>query len=147
MELSDQNSYLRLRILAPKSLMGFGIFKDLSVQIMLDQKRHRALLNSYYGLSKISYLPDILKMMGVMKEQEIEKPGKIVDLKERSQAVYKALGIIWGRLDAKTNMIERSKAKHRNAKNRHRVNMKIDYSDAKNTNINQGHLRPSKKRL
>jgi hypothetical protein len=66
------------RVLTRKSILGFGRFehRDLSVQMLLDLKQQNILINAYYGLEKIDFIPDILDELGIVNEFIIEKPGK-----------------------------------------------------------------------
>ena len=83
--MEAQSYSVRLRILARKSIIGFGAIpqKDLSVQQMLDLKMHKKLVNIYYRLDKISFADDILNELCIETEDRIIKPGKVVNGKER----------------------------------------------------------------
>ena len=71
------------RVLTRKSILGYGRFqyRDLSVQMILDIGQKNILINSYFGLEKIDFTPDILDELGISNEFIIEKPGKNYELK------------------------------------------------------------------
>lgn len=65
-----------LRKLAPKSILDFGKFEGQSVQQVLDQNHTRILRWYYYNYDRISFLPEILRRIGINEDDEIPKPGK-----------------------------------------------------------------------
>lgn len=65
-----------LRKLSRKSVIGFGSFRDLSVQQLLDTGRKFQLTEMYYQLDKITFLDDILEELNITDDWRIEKPGK-----------------------------------------------------------------------
>jgi len=69
------------RTLTRKSILGFGYSenRDLSVQMLLDLKRHYILISSYFNLDKINFTDDILDELGITEEWRIDKPGKNVE--------------------------------------------------------------------
>lgn len=86
---------LRLRTLTRLSRHKFGYKenKDLSVQQLLDLKKHGLIIKTYFGLDRINYTSDILTEVGIPEKQRITKPGKLKG-KERKDAVqlaYKTL--------------------------------------------------------
>lgn len=64
-----------LRKLAWKSVIDFGKFEGRTVQQLFDLGHTRILRWYYYNLSKISFLPEILRKIGIEETDEIEKPG------------------------------------------------------------------------
>ena len=64
-----------LRILTRKSKLGFGKWKDYTVQELLDLKRHMELISPYYKLTSINYIEDILIELKITPEYRIEKPS------------------------------------------------------------------------
>ena len=90
---------LRLRTLTRLSRHKFGYEenKDLSVQQLLDLKKHGLIIKTYFGLDRINYTSDILTEVGIPEKQRITKPGKLKG-KERKDAVqlaYKTLLVLW----------------------------------------------------
>jgi len=65
------------RVLTRKSILGFGYaeYRDLSVQMLLDLNKHNLLIDVYYGLEKIDFIPDILDELGITEEFRIIKPS------------------------------------------------------------------------
>ena len=66
---------LHLRTMARKSVFDTGRCEHLSVQQILDLKRQTYLAFQYYNRPRISFLPDILKELGIVGKLTIEKPG------------------------------------------------------------------------
>ena len=64
-----------LRTLTRKSKLGFGKYKDLTVQKILDMKMPLVLISPYYKLTSINYMDDILIELKITKEYRIEKPS------------------------------------------------------------------------
>ena len=96
---------LRLRILARKSVHGFGYSdnKDLSVQQLLDLRKFRIMINAYFGLDRISYADDILDELCITKDLRIEKPGKL-PYKEVNELVSKCMNNIYSKGTEKEKM-------------------------------------------
>lgn len=65
-----------LRKLALKSIIGFGAYRDLTVQDMLNLKRHKELIQLYYNLSGIDYVEEVKEHLRITPDREIAKPGK-----------------------------------------------------------------------
>ena len=55
--------------------MGFGKYKDKTVQEMLDLKRTLDLISAYYKLTSINYQEDILTELKITEQYRIEKPS------------------------------------------------------------------------
>lgn len=64
-----------LRTLTRKSKLGFGKYKDKTVQEMLDLKRTLDLISPYYKLTSINYTEDILNELKITEQYRIEKPS------------------------------------------------------------------------
>ena len=64
-----------LRIMTRKSKIGFGKYKDKTVQEMLDLRHFRDLISSYYKLTSINYTEDILNELKITEQYRIEKPS------------------------------------------------------------------------
>tara|TARA_R110000772_G_scaffold68118_2_gene150884 strand:+ start:1003 stop:1350 length:348 start_codon:yes stop_codon:yes gene_type:complete len=64
-----------LRTLTRKSKLGFGKWKDYTVQELLDLRKPLVLISPYYKLTSINYIEDILIELKITKEYRIEKPS------------------------------------------------------------------------
>lgn len=64
-----------LRIMTRKSKIGFGKYKDLTVQTMLDFNRKLELISAYYKLTSINYNEDVLNELNITDEYRIDKPS------------------------------------------------------------------------
>ncbi len=64
-----------LRKLAWKSVLDFGKYEGQSVKQVFDLNHKRVLRWYYYNLSKISFIPEVLRAIGISEENEIQKPG------------------------------------------------------------------------
>jgi len=69
-------SIVLLRTLTRKSIIGFGDFRDLSVQNVLDLHRHNELLNIYYTCRNIDFNQDLKDELCIHGEREINKKDK-----------------------------------------------------------------------
>jgi hypothetical protein len=69
-----------LRTMTRKSKLGFGKYKDKTIQEMLDLKRYRDLISPYFGLTSINYQEDILVELRISEEYRIDKPGSNKEL-------------------------------------------------------------------
>lgn len=98
-EFENSSYSVNMRKLARKSRLGFGYqdIKHITIQDILIMNKHKQLINIYFGLDKITFMDDILDELGIDESMRIEKPGKIRDLAERSEAVNKALVIVKAR--------------------------------------------------
>lgn len=82
-----------LRKLAWKSVLDFGKYQGQSVKQVFDLHHKRILRWYYYNLSKISFIPEILRAIGIEERDEITKPGidpekgkkidEIMDMREK----------------------------------------------------------------
>lgn len=64
-----------LRTLTRKSKLGFGKYKDLTVQKILDMNMPLVLISPYYNLTSINYTDDILNELKITNEYRIKKPS------------------------------------------------------------------------
>jgi hypothetical protein len=71
---------ITLRILTRKSKLGFGKYNLLTIQQILDRKEFGYLRWAYYSVEGISFIPEILREIGIPPEYEIGKPGKYKEL-------------------------------------------------------------------
>lgn len=55
--------------------MGFGKYKDKTVQEMIDLRRTLDLISPYYKLTSINYTEDILNELKITEKYRIEKPS------------------------------------------------------------------------
>ena len=65
-----------LRTMTVKSIIGFGQYKSLTVQDLLNLQLYKELLSMYYQLEKINFTPDILEALHITGDRVIDKPGK-----------------------------------------------------------------------
>lgn len=73
---------LRLRTLTFKSLMKFGLHKDLTVYEYLysNKSGYIELASIYYRLSMVSFNDEVLNTLRIDEDIRIEKPGKKPEL-------------------------------------------------------------------
>tara|TARA_R110001632_G_scaffold191044_1_gene311712 strand:- start:432 stop:779 length:348 start_codon:yes stop_codon:yes gene_type:complete len=64
-----------LRTLTRKSKLGFGTYKDFTVQQALDMPQHVVLISAYYHYTSINYTEDILNELKITKDLRIKKPS------------------------------------------------------------------------
>ena len=64
-----------LRILTRKSKLGFGKWKDYTVQQLIDLNKPLVLIASYYKLTSINYIEDILIELKITEDYRIKKPS------------------------------------------------------------------------
>ena len=64
-----------LRILTRKSKLGFGKYKNYTVQELLDLGREIELINPYFYLTSINFIEDILIELKITEEYRIPKPS------------------------------------------------------------------------
>lgn len=69
-----------LRTLTRKSKLGFGKYKDLTVQNILDLKMPLVLISPYYKLTSINFIDDILDELKITQEYRIKKPSSNKDV-------------------------------------------------------------------
>ena len=68
-----------LRTLTRKSKLGFGKWKDYTVQELLDLKKHVVLISPYYKLTSINYIEDVLIELKITEAYRINKPSSDKD--------------------------------------------------------------------
>ena len=129
------NSVILCRKLTWKSIIGFGMYSDCSVQHVFDANHTKYLRWIYYNFSKINFTEEILRAINIREEDEIIKPGKDSEKGiEIDNIVYKCTD--WKRKSHIDNVIKRN-AKFRD------VLENIDLRSKTNTNIltrkNHGH--------
>lgn len=78
-------SIVLLRTLTPKSIIGFGNYKDLTVQNLLDMRNHKALLEIYYFFRNIDFNQPLLEELCITNERIIDKKIK---QEERTKKEY-----------------------------------------------------------
>lgn len=66
-----------LRKLTLKSKLGFGHFKELTIQEIITRNKIRELLNIYYTCAQIDYDDDVKFELCIPPIRQIGKPGKI----------------------------------------------------------------------
>lgn len=66
-------SIVLLRTLTRKSIIGFGWYRDMSVQNLLDLAKHKELLNIYYTCRNIDFNQDLKEELCISGERDIDK--------------------------------------------------------------------------
>jgi hypothetical protein len=66
---------ISLRILAKKSTLNFGKYKDCTVEKLIGMRKQIDLTSMYFKLSKISFNEEILEELGITSEFRILKPS------------------------------------------------------------------------
>ena len=66
-------SVLLLRTITKKSIIGFGMFTDITVQNLIDMVRHKELLNIYYTCRNIDFCQELKDELCIYGEREIDK--------------------------------------------------------------------------
>lgn len=66
-------SIVLLRTLTGKSVIGFGDYKDLTIQNLIDTAQHKELLHMYYFLRNIDFHEDIIKQLKIDQVYRIDK--------------------------------------------------------------------------
>ena len=79
-EISGISGIPTLRKLTRKSKFGFGTYKDLTMQKLLDLGKKFDLIAAYYKLTSITFVDDILEEIGITGEYLIKKPGADRDM-------------------------------------------------------------------
>ena len=69
-------SVLLLRTVTRKSILGFGNFKDITIQNMIDMHMERELLHIYYTCRNIDFNQDLKDELCISGEREINKKEK-----------------------------------------------------------------------
>jgi len=133
---------LRLKIMARKSIYAWGrdTTKGLSIQQLLDSRRQKVIISSYFGLDRVSYLDDILDEVGITPDLRIDKPGKLRG-KEHRAAMRAAMRNFYGRLPDTQKMAASQRAKKGRKKKAQRELMRLGLTGSKIAlrDKNQGH--------
>ena len=66
-------SIVLLRTMTGKSIIGFGQYRDLTIQNLIDTAQHKELLHMYYFLRNIDYNEDIIKQLKIDQVYRIDK--------------------------------------------------------------------------
>ena len=128
------------RRLTLRSIIGFGLYPELTVQELIQLRKHKELLKMYYGLEKIDFDAEVKEHLKITPEREVPKPGKSWEVYH--QHIYKMTceineaTRIPARSDGSVSRIleDRSEKKHKKVKLaiiEKRMNSKI-YNRAKN---------------
>ena len=64
-----------LRTLTRKSKLGFGKWKDYTVQELLDLKKHKVLISPYFKITSINYIEEVLNELKITEKYRIKKPS------------------------------------------------------------------------
>lgn len=59
-----------------KSTVGFGNYSYFTVSRLLELNKIRVLVGYYFLYDKISYIDEVLTLLGITEEYRIDKPGK-----------------------------------------------------------------------
>ena len=65
-----------LRKMTLKSIIGFGEYKLLTVQELMNLQKHKELLRIYYNLEKIDFDDEVKRELFLDEFRQIPKPGK-----------------------------------------------------------------------
>lgn len=76
-------STVLLRTLALKSKLGFGKYPDYRIEQLIALRKQPYLRWLYFNASNISFMPEILLMIGLLEKEFIPKPGVDRDAAER----------------------------------------------------------------
>lgn len=138
-----------LRKLAWKSTLDFGKHEGRTVQQVFDLEHTRILRWYYYNLSKISFIPEVLRAIGITEEYEIQKPGKDPDKgKELDALMDKKMRSFYGKAFHEGNVKEINKIMKQKRKIKARKGAEaaeyyrkdsVQYSDGRLQWKNQGH--------
>ena len=136
---------LRLRKMALKSVINVGAFNDVTVQNAIDMGKIGGLISLYFGLGKISFIDDVLDILGISKDLRIEKPGKIENYDLRKESVSRALNNYYANLTKKErmHMSKRSKS-NKKKKSTRTINAISSISKGKMKYMNQHGCKPQK---
>lgn len=100
-------SCLTLRKLTLKSELGYGDNKHLTVADVIRVGRTVDLIWAYYNLSMISFMPDVLKQLGLNDEDFINKPGKDTDKGDEVIKRFETTSLETNLKEDKSKLIER----------------------------------------
>ena len=85
-------SVLLLRTVTRKSILGFGNFKDITIQNMIDMHMERELLHIYYTCRNIDFNQDLKDELCISGEREINKKEKQEEryIKTRTRKIHES---------------------------------------------------------
>lgn len=131
---------LRLRTLTRKSVHKFGYEynKDLTVQQLLDLKKHKVIITAYFGLDRINYIDDILDEVGITKDLRLDKPAKLRG-KEQNEAVRKAVNNMYANKTEKEIMGASMAARKKNRDYSKKIFSDINRSNRKKSLQSRNH--------
>lgn len=97
---------LLLRTMTRKSLIGFGVFKDLTVQNLIDTLRHKELLSLYYTCRNIDFNEELIAELKIDKVFRIDKKNKSEQrwIKESNKYISQCLNLIISQDEEKMNI-------------------------------------------
>lgn len=104
MAFTIDNGSVNLRTLTRKSLFGFGLMRDLTVQQGIDTGRVREILKMYYFLSKINFIEEVLLEIGITEELRIPKPSNIRGDKKAYPMIKKAMDNYYSKFTSNQRM-------------------------------------------
>lgn len=104
MAFTIDNGSVNLRTLTRKSLFGFGIMRDLTVQQGIDTGRVKEIIKMYYFLAKINFIEEVLLEIGITKELRIPKPSNIRGDKKVYSMIKKALDNYYSKFTSNQRM-------------------------------------------
>jgi hypothetical protein len=67
-----------------KSRIGFGLYRDLCVQELIQLKKYKELIQMYYRLDKIDFDTQVKEYLGITFEKVIQKPGKNYEMYDKN---------------------------------------------------------------
>lgn len=86
---------LLLRTMTMKSKIGFGEYRDLCVQELIQLNKHSELIKMYYHLEKINFNDEVKDQLQIKWDRVIEKPGKNHEVYAKN---------IWGMIEEITDI-------------------------------------------
>ena len=149
-EKQNSTTTVMLRKLAWKSVIDFSSkYQGMTIHQIYDQHHTATLRWYYYNYDKISFIPEILRAIGIEEEDEIKKPGKnpekgkeVDERKNYNAKKYCAKAFENGDKKAIADIVSESKRRKR-AKNAKRVRAEwgdnTKYSKSSMAWKNQGH--------
>jgi len=125
-----------LRKLTKKTILGYGKYRELTVQSVFNIGRKEYIKWSYYNLSNITFADDILDELEIIEKNRIEKPGKNADKWDNYQEFLSNSN---STSDLEKKIRKKSYIKREKAKNSGRfARDKIYYSKGSMASRNQG---------
>ena len=76
-------SAIILRKLTKKSKLNFGTYRENTVEHLIGMRKQLDLISSYFKLSNITFVDEILDELGITEEFRIEKPSTNVELYQK----------------------------------------------------------------